>query len=100
MEKIDAKLLQGPALCLTTGKSVKTITMTGANVEIIEKNGRKTRKPTPWERQAQPDDVLSFKVYGDYIVVAIQDGKKYRVEKRPAPADEKTGKKPIEEKSR
>lgn len=87
MEKIDAKLLQGPALCLTTGKSVKTITMTGAMTEIVEKNGRKVHKSTPWERQAKEDDVLSWRYDGDNIVIVINDGKKYRVEKSPKPKE-------------
>ncbi len=86
MEKIDAKLLQKPAFCMTTGKTVPKITMTGATTEIVEKEGRKVRKSTPWERQATPDDVLSWKDYGDHLVVVINNGRKYKVEKKGASA--------------
>lgn len=91
MEKIDSKLLQGPAFCLTTGKAVKTIMMTGATTEIVEKNGRKVNKSTPWERQAKEEDVLSFKDYGEYVAIGTNDGKKFRVNKKgsPAPVEDK-----------
>jgi hypothetical protein len=86
MEKIDAKLLQGPALCLTTGKTVKSITITGGTTEIVEKNGRKVRKSTPWERQATPDDVLSWADRGDAIVIVTTNGYKFVVDKKPKAA--------------
>ncbi|MFZ2053615.1 MAG: hypothetical protein WAU81_05405 [Candidatus Aminicenantales bacterium] len=78
MAKIDPKYLKG-------------IKMTGAKTELIEKNGRKVNKSTPWERPAREEDVLSWKDYGEYIVVAINDGKKYPVNKKePAPEEKKT----------
>jgi hypothetical protein len=81
MEKIEAKLVQGPALCLTTGKKVKAIMMTGGTTEIVEKNGRKVHKSTPWERQATPDDVLKWGESGECIRLTLNNGFKYEVQK-------------------
>ena len=69
MAKIDLKFLKG-------------IKMTGADEKIIEKEGRKVRKSTSWERPATEEDVLSWKDYGDYVVIVIRDGKKYNVPKK------------------
>jgi len=68
MAKIDQKFLEG-------------IKMTGADEKTVEKDGRKTIQNIPWERQAKEEDVLSWKDYGDYVVIVIKDGRKYKVEK-------------------
>ncbi len=70
MAKIDLKYLQG-------------IKMTGATEKIVEKDGRKTSVSIPWERAAKEEDVVSLKDYGDYVVVVIKDGMKYKIEKNP-----------------
>ncbi len=68
MAKIDPKYLKG-------------IKMTGADEKIVEKDGRKTTQSIPWERQATEEDVLSWKDYGDFVRIAIKDGRKYDVSK-------------------
>ncbi len=70
MGKIDTKYLQG-------------IKMTGSTEKEIDRDGRKTKTYIPWERPATEEDVLSWKDYGSYLVIAINDGKKYTVEKNP-----------------
>jgi hypothetical protein len=52
-----------------------------AEKEMIEKNGRKTLKATPKKRPLKEEDLLSWKDYGDRVVIATNDGKKYTVKK-------------------
>jgi len=68
MEGFDAKYLTG-------------IKMTGGDTKIVEKDGRKKRQSTPWERAAKEEDVLSFVDRGTHVWLVIKNGKKYKVEK-------------------
>ena len=56
-----------------------------AENKMIEKNGRKTLQGIPTQRPAKEQDVLGWTDYGDKVVIAIKDGKKYTVEKNPKP---------------
>ena len=63
-----------------------------AETKIVEKNGRKTLQAVAKQRPmkegdilVKPDGSLAFTDYGDKVVIATKDGKKYTVEKNPKP---------------
>ena len=64
-------------------KHLKGLMYTGAtHAEVTDKKtGKKKMVHTPFERALAPADVLSFKDYGDTIVLVARDGKKYEVKK-------------------
>jgi len=63
-EMIDPKWLEG-------------LTFTGANEKIVEKNGRKMRQGISFEIPLTKANVLSCTDYGDYVVIAGNDGRKH-----------------------
>jgi len=61
-----------------------------AEKNVVEKNGRKTLQAVAKQRPmkegdilVKPDGSLAFTDYGDKVVIATKDGKKYTVEKNP-----------------
>ena len=52
-----------------------------AEDKIIEKNGRKVHQAVPIERPLKENDLLGWKDYGDKIVIATKDGRKYHIKK-------------------
>lgn len=70
MAELDKKYLDGLVMTGATQKKVKD-----------PNTGRETMKATPYERQARLADVLSFSEYGDLVVIALRNGKKYRIQK-------------------
>lgn len=62
-------------------KYLKGLKFTGAESEIVEVNGKKKTKWTPFKRPMKPQDVLAFKEKGDEVVIVAKDGKKHIVAK-------------------
>ena len=74
MERIDKKYL-------------KDLTFSSSRTREKEgKDGKKIIQHLPTERALQPEDVLSWKDYGETIVMVTADGHKYTVEKSSAAA--------------
>jgi len=63
-EKIDPKWLEG-------------LTFRGATEKIVEKNGRKMRQGIPFEVPLKKENVLGCTDYGDYVIIAGNDGRKH-----------------------
>ena len=63
-EMIDPKWLEG-------------LTFKGAEEKIVEKNGRKMRQGIPFEIPLTKKNVLSCTDYGDYVIIAGNDGRKH-----------------------
>lgn len=74
MANIDAKYLKG-------------LKFRSAEEKVVEEDGRKVKKFIPTERPMTPKDVISFKDFGNSIVIVTADGQKVTVEK-----EEKGGK--------
>lgn len=52
-----------------------------AEPQKTTEDGRKKTKYIPKERSLTPEDVLSWKDYGDHVVIVTADGQKVTVEK-------------------
>ena len=72
-EKIDVKYLEG-------------LTYSGADVKIIKVDGKDKEKSIPFTRPATPADVMDWKDKGDVVVIVMNDGMKYEIEKESGKA--------------
>jgi len=70
-------------------KYVKHLKFRYSESKVVERDGRKVKEFIPKERQMKVEDVLSWRDYGDHVVVVTADGQKVKV-------DKSTGK-PVEE---
>jgi len=62
-------------------KWIEGLTFTGSKAKVEEKDGRKVKKFTPFDRPMTEADVLAWKDYGKYVVIVSADGQKVQVEK-------------------
>lgn len=62
-------------------KWIEGLVFRSSEVKEIEEDGRKVKRYTPTERPMKPSDVVSWKDYGDHVVLVTADGQKVRVKK-------------------
>jgi hypothetical protein len=56
---------------------------------MVEKNGRKTLQAVRKARPLREEDLLSWKDYGDRVVMATLNGKKYTIARKVKREEEK-----------
>ena len=57
------------------------LTFRGSKVDEIEEDGKTVKKYVPFKRKMAADDVVSWKDYGDHVVIVTADGQKVSVDK-------------------
>lgn len=60
---------------------IKGLEVREAEVRVIEEDGKKVKRSFPLTRKMREEDVLSWKEYGDEVVIVSMDGRKHRVSK-------------------
>jgi hypothetical protein len=64
-------------------KYLAGLTYSGSKAKEVKEEGQPKRTIyIPFDRQAEPGDVLDWKDLGDSISVVMKDGKKYSVAKK------------------
>jgi len=60
---------------------IKGLEVREAEVRMIEEDGKKVKRSFPLTRKMREGDVVSWKEYGDEVVIVSADGRKHRVSK-------------------
>ncbi len=62
-------------------KWLEGLTFRSSEPKVVEKDGRKMKTYVAVEREMTEADVLSWKDYGQHVVIVTADGQKVTVEK-------------------